>query len=47
MAKIVQPSLLTPKEQEEPMKVELALAEEMPNCGRYILIEAVKKKEKQ
>jgi SAM-dependent methyltransferase len=42
LSAIVQPSSLTPEEQEELMAVELSLAEEMANCGRYILISATK-----
>lgn len=42
LAAIVQPSSLTPEEQEELMTVELALAEEMANCGRYVVVTATK-----
>lgn len=43
LARIARPSMLTDEEQDELMTVELALAEEMANCGRYILITATKK----
>jgi ubiquinone/menaquinone biosynthesis C-methylase UbiE len=43
LATIAQPSMLTLNEQEELMKVELNLAEEMANCGRYIMAVATKK----
>jgi ubiquinone/menaquinone biosynthesis C-methylase UbiE len=42
LSAIVQPSSLTPEEQEELMAVELSLAEEMADCGRYILITGIK-----
>lgn len=42
LSKIVQPGLLISEEQNELMKTEIALSEEMANCGRYILIEAEK-----
>lgn len=43
LARIARPSMLTNEEQDELMTVELALAEEMANCGRYILITATKR----
>ena len=42
LAKIAQPSMLTDEEQNELMTAELTLAEEMADCGRYILVEAIK-----
>jgi 2-polyprenyl-3-methyl-5-hydroxy-6-metoxy-1,4-benzoquinol methylase len=42
LARIAQPSMLTNEEQDELMAVEVALAEEMANCGRYILVTATK-----
>lgn len=43
LARIARPSMLTNEEQNELMTVELALAEEMADCGRYILVAATKK----
>jgi 2-polyprenyl-3-methyl-5-hydroxy-6-metoxy-1,4-benzoquinol methylase len=42
LSKIARPSLLSAEDQKELMKVELALAEEMADCGRYIFVEAIK-----
>lgn len=43
LAEIARPSSLSPDEQEELMKLELSLAETMADCGRYILVEAIRK----
>lgn len=45
LARIIRPSMLTNEEQDELMTIELAMAEEMANSGRYILITARKKTE--
>jgi len=42
LSRIIRPSMLTNKEQGELMTVELAMAEEMANSGRYILTTARK-----
>jgi 2-polyprenyl-3-methyl-5-hydroxy-6-metoxy-1,4-benzoquinol methylase len=42
LATLAQPSRLSPSKQEALMAVELALAEELADCGRYILAEAWK-----
>ncbi len=47
LARIARPSMLTNEEQNELMTVELALAEEMADCGRYILITATKRNDNQ
>lgn len=43
LAEIAQPSSLSHDEQEELMKLELSLAETMADCGRYTLVEAIRK----
>jgi ubiquinone/menaquinone biosynthesis C-methylase UbiE len=43
LAKIARPSLLTGEEREALLLAELALADTMADCGRYILVESLKK----